>query len=96
MDGAGHWVGRIHHRLAPTCLLYPGHEYSEMLLTMAVRREPHNEAAKTKLVEVRARRKRQEPSIPSTLAEEREYNAYLRATPLELADMCGAVDMSEQ
>jgi len=78
-------------RLPPATLLYPGHEYSEMLLLMAVKREPNNVAARRKLAEVREKRRRQEPSLPSTIAEEPEYNASLRVDAAQLAPLCGAV-----
>ena len=58
---------------------------------MAVKREPNNVAARRKLAEVREKRRRQEPSLPSTIAEEREYNAYLRVDAAQLALLCGAV-----
>ena len=56
---------------------------------MAVRREPTNAAAVAKLEEVKVRRGRKLPSIPSTVSEELSYNPYLRATPMQLALMCG-------
>ena len=41
--------------------------------------------------QVREKRKLRQPSIPSTVREELQYNTHLRATPEELAIMCGAV-----
>ncbi len=76
-------------RLPPTARIFPGHEYSEMLLTMATKREPNNEAAALKLDEVRTKRARKLPSIPSTISEELAYNPYLRVGPQQLALMCG-------
>ena len=58
---------------------------------MCTRREPENKAAKAKLAECRLKRARKEPSLPSTMGEELEYNPHLRANPQELAFMCGAV-----
>lgn len=80
------------HRLPTQTLLFPGHEYSEMLLTNTVRQQPHNEAARRKLTQVREKRKRRQPSLPSTLEEELTYNLYLQASPAQLASMCGAVE----
>jgi hydroxyacylglutathione hydrolase len=76
-------------RLTPETRLYPGHEYTEMLLKMAVQREPANEFAKLKLRQAQTARARREPTLPSTMKEELEYNAHLRASPSELAQMCG-------
>jgi hypothetical protein len=63
-----------------------------MLLTNTVRQQPHNEAARRKLTQVREKRKRRQPSLPSTLEEELTYNLYLQASPAQLASMCGAVE----
>ena len=84
-------LGTLVQRLSPETRLFPGHEYSEMLLSMIVRREPENAAARKKLVQVREQRSRREPSIPSTVKEELQYNNYLRASPQQLAALCGAV-----
>ena len=85
-------LGVLTQRLKPETLLYPGHEYSEMLMRMAVRRDPSNEAAKAKLAQVRSMRSRREPSIPTTLRDELNYNVYLSASPQQLAEMCGAAN----
>ena len=44
-------------RLPPETLLFPGHEYTEMLLQMAVRRDRDNEYAHAKLREAREKRR---------------------------------------
>ena len=87
-------------RLPPKTRVFPGHEYTEMLLQMAVKRRVQSaadqklhDAATAKLLECMERRKRAEPSIPSTMEEELSYNLHLRADPAALASMCGcAVD----
>ena len=132
----------VRHRLQPSTMLFPGHEYTEMLLQQALKRDPQNEAARRKYEEVRRvtsrrpyarathpwspvhvnatrgpaagahlrpplgrplacqaravphpqtrlKRARKQPSLPSTVAEELEYNTHLRATPEELALLCG-------
>ena len=45
---------RLRQRLRPDCQIFPGHEYTEMLLQHAVQREPHNEHARRKLEETAA------------------------------------------
>lgn len=72
--------------------IYPGHEYTEMLLTMCVRKDPTNEIAVEKLRETRRKRAKKEPSLPSTMREELAYNPHLRADPTELALMCGCAE----
>ena len=64
--------------------MFPGHEYTEMLLQLACRREVHNEAARSKLVQVRQLRAKKLPTIPSTIEEELKYNPFIRATVEEL------------
>ena len=80
---------RLIARLKPSCRLFSGHEYAEMLMQMAIRREPNNEAARAKFDEVKLKRARKQPSVPSTLSEALAYNPHLRATPQQLAIMCG-------
>ena len=61
-----------------------------MLLQMACRRDPSNAAAFTKLAQARQLRARAQPTLPSTWAEELQYNTHLRASVEELAQLCGA------
>jgi hydroxyacylglutathione hydrolase len=65
-------------------LLYCGHEYTQKNLQFAQMLEPKNAAVSKKLEEVTRLRAKKEPSIPTTLAEERSYNPFLRATAAEL------------
>ncbi len=80
---------RLRERLKPDCRLFSGHEYAVMLLTMAVRSEPLNLAARKKLAQVRELRRAKLPSVPCTFEEEMEYNPWMRASPEELALLCG-------
>jgi len=80
---------RLRTRLAPNCQVFSGHEYADMLLTMAVRSDPSNLAALRKLRQVRDLRLRKQPSVPSTMAEECSFNPWMKATPLDLARLCG-------
>lgn len=58
--------------------LYPGHEYADRNLTFARSVEPGNEALRMRLAGVRARRAREEFCVPSTMADERATNPFLR------------------
>jgi len=51
-----------------------------MLLDAVVKREPSNVVARMKLDQTKMKRKRGEPSLPSTVEEELQYNTQLRAT----------------
>jgi len=66
-------------------LVYCGHEYTEKNLEFAVMLEPGNRAATTKLDAVRARRRADQPTVPSVMREERATNPFLRMTSAELA-----------
>ena len=39
--------------------------------------------------QVRDLRLRKQPSVPSTMAEECSFNPWMKATPLDLARLCG-------
>lgn len=64
--------------------VYPGHEYTESNLRFAAHVEPANREVVAKLERVRAQRSRAEPTIPSTIGEERLTNPFLRVTSPEL------------
>jgi hydroxyacylglutathione hydrolase len=76
-------------RLPDATRVYCGHEYTESNLRFAAHVEPDNEAVKQKLERVRQVRARaaadwhdatpDEMTIPSTIAEERATNPFLRA-----------------
>jgi hydroxyacylglutathione hydrolase len=58
--------------------VYSGHEYTENNLAFAAEIEPQSAALKARRERVRAQRKRGEPTVPSTMQEERETNPFLR------------------
>jgi len=65
--------------------VFCGHEYTQKNLEFAVSLEPGNKAATKKLDDVRALRKAGKPTIPSTIAEEKATNPFLRTDSPELA-----------
>lgn len=80
--------------------VYCGHEYTASNLRFAQHVEPDNAAVKEKLAKVTAMRERGEATVPSTIADERATNPFLRvgeasvksAFPGETAaDVLGAV-----
>ena len=92
-------LAKLVSRLPLNTRIFPGHEYTQMLLEPLVRKRPRTladaavqDAAKAKLLDCLAKRERKEPSIPSTLSEELSYNPHLRANPQQLAQMCGVAD----
>lgn len=58
--------------------VFCGHEYTVTNLQFAATVEPKNEAIKKKLAWARDQRSRKEPTVPSTIAEERSFNPFMR------------------
>jgi hydroxyacylglutathione hydrolase len=65
--------------------VYCGHEYTLKNLQFASELEPGNQALADKLTRVRALRDRQQPTVPSTIGEEKATNPFLRTQSPELA-----------
>jgi hydroxyacylglutathione hydrolase len=64
--------------LPPGTRVFCGHEYTASNLRFAVHAEPDNHAAAEKLARVTAMRERGDVTVPSTLAEERATNPFMR------------------
>lgn len=58
--------------------IYCGHEYTEKNLAFAAHVEPDNPDIKAAIARARALRARGEPTVPSTVAEEKRTNPFLR------------------
>jgi hydroxyacylglutathione hydrolase len=65
--------------------VYCGHEYTLKNLQFAAELEPGNCVLADKLSRVRALRDRRQPTIPSTIGEEKATNPFLRTDSPELA-----------
>jgi hydroxyacylglutathione hydrolase len=65
--------------------VYCGHEYTEKNLRFAATLEPNNQTLRTKLAAVEALRRQGRPTVPSTIAEEKATNPFLRVDSPELA-----------
>ena len=63
--------------------VYCGHEYSLANARFAVTVEPDNEALAERLTRVAAARERGEVTLPTTIAEERATNPFMRAESAE-------------
>lgn len=77
--------------------VYCAHEYTEMNLRFALAVEPENQDLLVRVKRVAALRDADQPSVPSTLAEEKVTNPFLRsAEPVVIAKALelGAVDRS--
>lgn len=79
-------------------LVYCAHEYTEMNLRFALAVEPDNPALRERVRRVAELRQRQLPSVPSTLADEKATNPFLRCgepAVIEIARQHAAVDRSK-
>lgn len=64
--------------------IYPGHEYTISNLEFALTLEPNNAAIQAKLHWAQEARAKNQPTIPSTVAEEKTINPFIRVDSQEL------------
>lgn len=64
--------------------VYCGHEYTVKNLQFALTLEPHNAKIQAKLQWAQGLRAKKTPTVPSTVAEEKEINPFVRVTNTEL------------
>jgi len=77
-------------KLPDDTLLYTGHEYTVSNLKFAASLEPKNEHVARKLAWSIERVARNECTQPSTIADERTYNPFMRVHLPHITAMCGA------
>ncbi|HEU5077060.1 MAG TPA: hydroxyacylglutathione hydrolase [Polyangiaceae bacterium] len=82
-------------QLPDQTLVYCGHEYTVNNLRFAASLEPTNHAIVRKLEDVLARTGRGEPSVPSTLGDERATNPFMRTKSPELRASLGLSDAAD-
>jgi len=70
--------------LPPDTRVYCGHEYTSNNLRFAHHVEPGNEAVRKKAARVAMLATKGEPSVPSTLADERATNPFMRCDSAEI------------
>lgn len=75
--------------------VYCGHEYTLSNGRFALTVEPNNKALRTRVAEVEKLRAGHQPTIPSTIAQERETNPFLRAASRDLRTTLGMTDASD-
>jgi len=76
--------------LPPETRVYCGHEYTLANLRFALAVEPGSAALQARNERDKARRDRGEPTVPSTMGEERATNPFLRAHLPEVRDAAAA------
>lgn len=72
--------------LPPHTRVYPAHEYTLANLAFAHAAEPHNAARDAFEVDCRQRRDTGQPTLPTTIEQERLVNPFVRAVLPSLAD----------
>ncbi len=77
-------------------LIASGHEYTNANLAFALSLEPGNPELISRLAEVERLRAEGEPSVPSTLATERNTNPFLRASSADLKAATGTTGQSDE
>ncbi|CAK0779435.1 Hydroxyacylglutathione hydrolase [Azospirillaceae bacterium] len=75
--------------LPPDTRLYCGHEYTMGNLRFALTVDPDNKALQKRAVDIRALRAESQPTVPATIAQERETNPFFRADDSELQASLG-------
>jgi hydroxyacylglutathione hydrolase len=75
--------------------VYCGHEYTVSNLAFALHIEPHNDAARAKMAWARKRREEGRSTVPSTLAEEKTYNPFMRVDEADVQRACSSQDSVE-
>lgn len=73
-------------KLPADTLVYCGHEYTEKNLQFAITVEPNNKKVSERLQKVRGLRAQGLSTVPSTMAEEKETNPFLRWDSREIQD----------
>jgi len=65
--------------LPDNTLVYPGHDYTEENYEFALTIEPENKTIQKLLTDIRKKQKEGKPTVPSTIAREKQTNIFLRA-----------------
>jgi len=73
-------------RLPPDTLVYCGHEYTEKNLEFALTLEPGNPRLIERLKSARSERAKARSTVPSTMADEKETNPFLRWDSQEIQE----------
>lgn len=74
--------------------VYCGHEYTQRNLEFALTLEPDNPVLREKYARVCAQRQRGEPTVPTTIGEEKATNPFLRYRSPELRNSVRRIDPS--
>lgn len=94
-DQMDHNLNVILAALPNSTKVYCGHEYSVTNLKFALSVEPQNTDIKTKLAWAQAKVAKREPTIPSTIGEEKRLNPFMRLKHSQVKKYTGETDELE-
>jgi hydroxyacylglutathione hydrolase len=81
--------------LPDAALVYCGHEYTQSNARFALSVDPDNPALKARAAEVDRQRAAGQPTVPTTLGQERAANPFLRARDPAIRKRLGMTDASD-
>ena len=70
--------------LPDNTLVYPGHDYTDENYEFALTIEPENKTIQKLLTGIREKQRQGKPTVPSTIAQEKQTNVFLRANTPEI------------
>ncbi|XP_046855123.1 hydroxyacylglutathione hydrolase, mitochondrial-like isoform X2 [Xenia sp. Carnegie-2017] len=84
-----HALIEVLSELSNDTLVYCGHEYTVKSLMFAEHVEPDNARTKEKIKWCKEQRQKNDPTIPSTIGEEKQYNPFMRVREASIHEFCG-------
>lgn len=82
-------------KLPPETTIYCGHEYTQSNGEFCLSIEPDNELLKQRMDDVRAKREKGEPTLPTTILHELTTNTFLRANNADVKAALGMEGASD-
>ena len=81
--------------LPPDTKIYCGHEYTNSNLNFCLKHDPTNTYLRDKKIDIKKKLSSNQPTIPSTLADEIKTNIFLRCDDLDIKQSLGLKDSSD-
>ena len=81
--------------LPPDTKIYCGHEYTNSNLSFCLEYDPKNTHLKNKKIDIEKKLSSNQPTIPSTIADEIKTNIFLRCDDPEIKHSLGLKDSSD-
>lgn len=76
--------------------VYCGHEYTLSNAEFAIKYEPNNIDLQTRILEIRAARAKNQPTLPTTIEKELLTNPFLRASSPEIREKLNLTDATDE